>query len=58
MDEECKEFSNSESSAFKVLLSNCLIFYQFEPGVSYKSDAYKTKRVMNEGEKMLRITMS
>ena len=31
--------------SLRVLLSLCLIFCQFQPGVAYKSDAYKEKRV-------------
>ena len=35
----CPKFS------LRVLLSFCLIFYQFQSGVAYKSVAYKKKRV-------------
>ena len=31
-----------------VLLSFCLIFSQFQPGIAYKSVFYKKKRVMHE----------
>ena len=31
--------------SLKVLLTICLIFYQFRPGVSYKIVAYKKNRV-------------
>ena len=35
--------NNVEVAKFqpRVLLSICLIFYQFQPGVAYKSVAYK-----------------
>ena len=45
MDEECEQFSNSKSSAsgcclaseiLDILVSICLIFCQFKPGVAYK----------------------
>ena len=40
----CQKFN------LRVLLSFCLIFCQFHPGVSYKSVAYKEKRVSNKEE--------
>ena len=38
----CQKFS------LRVLLSFCLTFWQFQPGVAYKSVAYKKRRVMKE----------
>ena len=43
LDEEREYFSNSESSASGMLLSVCLIFCQFQPGVAYKSVTNKKK---------------
>ena len=41
-DQESKTFSNSESSVAGCCLAfACLIFYQYQPGVAYKSFAYK-----------------
>ena len=37
-------FSSSQRFRLKVLLSFCLILSQFQPGVAYKSVAYKKKR--------------
>ena len=46
VDEEKQYFSNSKSSASgSVLLSFCLIFCQFQPGVAYTSVAYEKKCV-------------
>ena len=41
MNEECEKFSNIKSSASGVLPSIYFIFCQFQPGVAYKSVAYK-----------------
>ena len=40
VDEEC---SNSKKFSLRVLLSICLIFCQFQPGVAYKKVAYKKR---------------
>ena len=39
--------------SLRVLLSICLIFCQFQPGVAYKSVAYKKARVVRRTAKKL-----
>ena len=41
MDKKREYFSNRKSLASGCNLSICLTFSQFQPGVTFKSDAYK-----------------
>ena len=43
---------NYQKFSFRVLLSICLIFNQFQPGVAYKSVAYKKNQVVVEKYKL------
>ena len=39
----------------RVLLSFCLIFFQLQPGVSYKSVAYKKDRILKVGPLAIKL---
>ena len=47
IDEECQRFSNSKNFNFNVLLSICFVFSKFQPGVAYKSFAYRVFQFRN-----------
>ena len=42
--------------SLRVLVSSCLIFWQFQPCVAYKSIAYEKKRVVTAAERYVIIT--
>ena len=45
VDEESEQVFKQQNFNLRVLLSFCLTFCQFQPGIAYKNVAYKKKRV-------------
>ena len=45
VDEESEQVFKQQNFNLRVLLSFCLTFCQFQPGIAHKSVAYKKKRV-------------